>query len=256
MTEIFYAMDHVLLIDDYNDPDNHKHLAKHLIISLSGEINCFIEDEQVTCEGIMISPDVFHTIESDGNDVLVYLFDETTDIAMEIEEKYLKGSPYHALNLATVKEIKSIWNESMVDRSDVHQVQKIYSNTYERILKSCNLDTKSPYIKDYRIKKVLCLLRGREEIKEGIIGELAQMVFLSQSRLSHLFKKETKISINSFLVIMKILKTYKYMLLGENITDSSIKAGFNSPSHFATTNKNMFGLSANKFRKDAIFTQV
>ena len=180
MTEIFYAMDHVLLIDDYNDPDNHKHLAKHLIISLSREINCFIEDEQVTCEGIMIAHDVFHRIESDGNDVLVYLFDETTDIAKEIEEKYLKDSPYYALTLAIVEEIKSIWNESMVDRSNSHQVQKIYSNTYERILKSCNLDTKMPYIEDYRIKKVLCLIRGREEIKEGTIGELAKMVFLSQ----------------------------------------------------------------------------
>ncbi|GAA0179011.1 helix-turn-helix domain-containing protein [Clostridium sediminicola] len=256
MTEIFWAMDHVLLLADYNDPEKHKHWAKHLLISLSGKINCFIEDEQVTCEGIMISSNVSHTIESNGNDLLLYLFDETTDIAKEIEEKYLENIPYYTLNLATVQEIKKIWNENMESRKDVHQVQKTYSNTYERILSACHLDTKRPYIKDDRIKKVLSLLRDREEITEGMISELGKKVFLSQSRLSHLFKEETKISLNSFLVMIKIAKTYEYILAGENITEASIKAGFHSPSHFATTNKNMFGITANGFRKDVRFIQV
>lgn len=256
MTEIFWAMDHVLLLADYNDPEKHKHWAKHLLISLSGKINCFIEDEQVICEGIMISSNVSHTIESNENDVLVYLFDETTDIAKEIEEKYLNNMPYYTLNLATVQEIKTIWNENMESRKEVHQVQNTYSSTYERILSACHLDTKRSYIKDDRIKKVLSLLRDREEITEGMIIELSTRLFISQSRLSHLFKEETKISLNSFLVSIKIAKTYEYILAGENITEACIKAGFYSSSHFATTNKRMFGITANVFRKDVRFIQI
>ncbi|MCY6959913.1 AraC family transcriptional regulator [Clostridium brassicae] len=256
MTNVFCGMDHVLLVDDYSDPEKHKHWAKHLLISLDGKINCFIQNEKVICEGIMISSNVLHTVETNKNDVLVYLFDETTDIAKEIEEKYLKDKLYHVIELDTVQEIKTIWNENMKNLKDAHQVEKAYSNTYERILGACNLNTKKPYIKDGRIKEVLSLLKDTEEITEGIIGELAQRVYLSQSRLSHLFKEETKISLNSFLVIMKIAKTYDYISLGENITEASIKAGFNSPSHFATTNKNMFGISANELRKDVRFIQV
>lgn len=256
MTEIFCAMDHVLLLADYNEPEKHKHWAKHLLISLGGEINCFIQDEKITCKGIIIASNVFHTIESNGNDVLVYLFDETTDIAKEIEEKYLKDISYYTLNLNTVQEIKKIWNENMSKRKNNKQIQKNYYSVYEKILRECKLDTKKPYIKDKRIKKVVLLLQHREEITEGIIGELAEKVFLSQSRLSHLFKEETKISLSSFLVIMKIAKAYEYILAGESITEASIKAGFNSPSHFATTNKNMFGISANEFRKDVRVIQI
>ncbi|SHF06553.1 ribonuclease BN [Clostridium fallax] len=110
MTEVFYGLDHVLLLDDYSNPKKHKHLAKHLLISLSGEINCLIEDKNILCKGIIIGSNVFHTIKSNENDILVYLFDETTDIAKEIEEKYLKNNFYHTLELDTVEEIKRFWN--------------------------------------------------------------------------------------------------------------------------------------------------
>lgn len=250
MTEIFCAMDHVLLLVDYNDPDRHKHWAKHLLITLGTEINCFIDDSKVTCHGIIINSNIIHTIESSENNVLVYLFDETTDIAKEIEKKYLKGVSYYTLKLDVVQEIKEIWHKNMRNTENNMNIQKNYFNTYEQILRICNLDIKKPYIKDDRIKKILCLLKNKEEITEGIIDELAESVFLSKSRLSHLFKEETKISLNSFLVIKKIAKTYEYILAGKNITEAAIKAGFYSASHFATTNKNMFGISANEFRKD------
>nr|WP_242846410.1 helix-turn-helix transcriptional regulator [Clostridium botulinum] len=86
--------------------------------------------------------------------------------------------------------------------------------------------------------------------------ELAKKVFLSRSRLTHLFKEETKISLNSFLIILKISKSYEYILSGKTITEACIKAGFYSPSHFATTNKKMFGISASAFRKDVKIIQV
>ncbi|EJO5347265.1 helix-turn-helix transcriptional regulator [Clostridium botulinum] len=250
MTEFFYAMDHVLLVADYNEPEKHKHCAKHLLISLGEEFTCFVEDKQVICKGIIISSNVFHTIESNGNDILVYLFDETTDIAKEIEEKYLKNTFYHILNSAIIQAIKTIWNENMSNRKSNTQIQKIYYSIYEKILKVCNLDTKKPYITDERIKKVLFLIQDMEEIHTGTIDYLAKKVFLSKSRLSHLFKEETKISLSSFLVIMKISKAYEYILLGESLTEASIKAGFSSLSHFVTVNKSMFGMSANEFRKD------
>ncbi|WP_243150447.1 ribonuclease BN [Clostridium sporogenes] len=118
MTEIFCALDHVLLLADYNDPEKHKHWAKHLLISLKGNFNCLIEGEKISCEGIMISSNVFHTIESNGEDLLVYIFDETTDISKEIEETYLKNRDYYILKSDIVEKIKTIWNHSMGKTSD------------------------------------------------------------------------------------------------------------------------------------------
>ncbi len=59
----------------------------------------------------MISSNVFHTIESNGEDLLVYIFDETTDISKEIEETYLKNRDYYILKSDIVEKIKTIWND-------------------------------------------------------------------------------------------------------------------------------------------------
>lgn len=256
MTEIFCGIDHVLLLADYNEPDKHKHWSKHLIINFEEDMRCFIEDEEVVCKGIFIDANILHTIETKSNHILVYLFDETTDVANEIKEKYLENKTYYVLKQEVIDGIKIIWNENMANRKDDKDIERKYSKTYENIIEACKLDTKRPFIKDERIYKVLDIIEKKEEISEGIIGELAENVFLSQSRLSHLFKEETKISLSSFLVIMKISKTYGYILEGKSITEAAVMAGFNSPSHFATTNKNMFGISAYEIKKDVKIIKI
>jgi len=255
MTDIYCVIDHILVTADYSDPKIHRHWAKHLFISLSGPMNCIIEDQKVECEGIMLSSNVFHTIESQGT-VLVYLFDETTDVAKKMEETYLKDSQYKVINLSEVQKIKKNWNESMSNLNNFKNVRDIYLITHKKILKVIKLDNNKSYINDDRIKKALLLLRNREEISDGIIEELAKMAFLSQSRFSHLFKEQTNISLNSFLVIMKIVKAYKYILDGKSITEASVQAGFNSPSHFATTNKSMFGINTSELKKSARIIQI
>lgn len=255
MTDIFCAIDHIFLIADYRDPQIHRHWAKHIFISLNGQINCIIEGQKVECEGIMLSSNVFHTIESQGK-VLVYLFDETTDVAKKMEEVHLKKSKYKVINLSDVEKIKKIWNKSMLNLNNFKNIRGIYLNTHNKVLKAIKLDITSSYINDDRIKKALISLWNRKEIYEGIIEELAKMVFLSQSRFSHLFKKQTNIPLNSFLVIMKSVKAYQYILEGKSITEASIQAGFSSSSHFATTSKGIFGINANELKKCARITNI
>lgn len=255
MTDIFCAIDHILLYADYSDPQVHKHWAKHIFISLNGKMNCIIEGQKVECEGIMLSSNVFHTIESKGT-VLVYLFDETTDVAKKIEETYLKKSKYKVINLSKVQKIKKIWNESMLNLNELKNIKDIYLKTHKKILEIIKLDVTRLYIDDDRIKEALLSLWNRKEINEGVIEGLAEMVFLSQSRFSHLFKEQTSIPLNSFLVMMKIVKSYQYILEGKSITEASIQAGFNSSSHFATTNKRLLGISANEIKKCARIIQI
>lgn len=255
MTDIFCAMDHILLYADYSDPQIHRHWAKHIFISLNGQMNYIIGDQKVECEGIMLSSNVYHTIENQGK-VLVYFIHETTDLAKKIEETYLKNHKYKIINISEVQHIRKIWNQSMSNLNNFKNAREIYLNTHNKVLKTIKLDITRSYIDDDRIKKVLLSLWNKREIDEGIIEELAKMVFLSQSRLSHLFKEQTSIPLNSFLVIMKIVKAYQYILEGESITEASIQAGFSSSSHFATTSKSIFGINANGLKKCARIIQI
>ncbi len=110
---------------------------------------------------------------------------------------------------------------------------------------------------DERIEKVLSLFEGEGKEDEALtLKDLSQGVSLSQSRLAHLFMEETGIPLKSYTVIRKLKKAYDALFNGDNITMAALNAGFNSPSHFAYTNKLMTGMSASGILKDSEFLKA
>ena len=98
-----------------------------------------------------------------------------------------------------------------------------------------------PY--DVRIQDVNEYIHKADIHEHSIVEELSREVCLSKSRLSHLFREQTGMTLHSYLAFEKLRKTWRYMGLGYSITDSCMRAGFASPSHCAATSKRMFGIS-------------
>ena len=67
--------------------------------------------------------------------------------------------------------------------------------------------------------------------------------------MSHIFKDETGMTLHSYLALVKLRKTTEYIEQGMNITEASIYAGFDTPSHCAATCKRMFGISLREVYK-------
>lgn len=111
------------------------------------------------------------------------------------------------------------------------------------------LDTVSSLPRDERISEVLEYLRTLDEIPEDITSQLCGKVCLSAGRLSHLFKENVGISLHRYLAMDKMRKGYIHYQKYGNITEASMRAGFDSPSHFAATCKRMFGISFSEFIK-------
>jgi AraC-like DNA-binding protein len=55
---------------------------------------------------------------------------------------------------------------------------------------------------------------------------LAELVYLSSSRLSHLFKEETGLSVRQFVLHRKLVKSLQAMYEQHNFTESSFMGGF------------------------------
>lgn len=254
LTEIYSSMDHILLLADYSDPKLHKHFAKHLIISLKDELSCTIEEKSISCNGILINSNIIHTIDSKNQRVLVFLFDETSDIAKEFQKQYFTHRQFAVLPKESVRKIVKIWSQLIEVKKE--NSTHAYKKAFKEIMEVCNVKSKVVLNKDDRIKNVIEYLNCIDTISEGTLDELAKHVFLSKSRLSHLFKEQVRISLNQFLVIEKMRKTYEYLDKGCSITDAAIKAGFNSSSHFANTNKAMFGLTANELKNDIRYVVI
>ncbi len=239
MTDILFEYDHMLIRSEYRTPDIHSHLAVHLVIAIDGKLNVVVGDDSLETEAVFIASDVNHTIYADKGEMLVYLFDSTTWYAAEIQTKYLKVNSYFTLPSDTAKELQNIWKNCKGNLKAADS--KLLSFLELTKIEDDNVDV--------RIKTILETMKEISEIPSDFISLLCDKVNLSKSRLSHLFKESMGISMHRYIALDKMKKGFLYYMQYQNITDAAMQAGFDSPSHFASTCKRMFGLSFSEFIK-------
>lgn len=227
-----FSFDHIFFNANYRTPDIHRHFAKHIIFARQGELECLIDGKAFNCRGVVIQSNVPHTVNVQSSQMSVYLFDETCNRSKQIDEMYICGKNYALINDETCNTVSKVLNESDAD---------------EKVLKILGLDSCGAANYDERIADVLSFIESSETLEAGIMEELCRVAYLSESRLSHLFREQVGISVAGYLLLTKLAKTYSYLSEGENITQAAIKAGFASPSHFAAVNKRQFGISATDF---------
>jgi len=246
MKEAYWSYDHILISKGYIDPEPHKHLAKHLIFSNNNEFECTVGGLVLRCKGICIDSNIIHTVKHDAGGLLVFLFDETSNLAEELSEKYLKGAPYLVLKDELAYEVGRQWQENCIDAGKLD----------ETVLSVCNLLRGSPAKFDNRIHQLLEYVYKLEGIDKYTMESLCSMLCLSHSRLSHLFSEQVGVSLGNYLVFEKMRKAYTYVAAGERITDACIRAGFNGFSHFANVCRNMFGIAFTDFSKTVLFKEI
>lgn len=229
----------MLIRSEYRTPDMHSHLAVHLVIALDGKLNVVVEDKEFQADAVFIDSDVNHTIYADKGEMLVYLFDSTTRYAAEIQAEYLKEKSYLQLTSDMATELQNIWKNCKGNLKAADS--KLLSFLELTKIEDDNVDV--------RIKTVLETIKDLPEIPNDFVSLLCDKVNLSKSRLSHLFKETMGISLHRYIALDKMKKGFLYYMQGQNITDAAMKAGFDSPSHFASTCKRMFGLSFSEFIK-------
>ncbi|QZY56841.1 helix-turn-helix transcriptional regulator [Crassaminicella profunda] len=233
MSEIFKFCDPMMILANYKNPERHKHLASHIIISLGGEMEWQIENKNIKCRGICIDSNIIHTGTIGEEGSIVFLFTEISRYAASIKKKYFNGNPHEVLNDDVVdRMIKEYVNH----RNDKKILDAI-------LLQQCGIDNSDNHRYEERVEKILCYISGLKSIEHSIIEDLSNQIYVSKSRLSHLFREQTGMTLHSYLAFEKLRKTYKYFCEGRNITEACMLAGFASSSHCASTCKRMFGIS-------------
>lgn len=248
---IYFGKDHILSFGDTNNACLHKHLAKHISVSLEAPLKFFIGNDKILCNGIVINSNVMHAAKCFSQKHIVFMFEESSNIAEEIDRKYLHASDYCLLNQNVIDNIKREFNLQCLTAN-----RDEYNKTFYKLLNLLGLNNNIPCVTDARIIQILNILDTKEEINNNIIKEILDLINISQSRLSHLFKEQVGIALNSYLVMIKLKKAYKYLIEGNNITNAALKAGFDSSSHFAATSKNLLGISAQKISRECRFIIV
>ncbi|WP_167957447.1 helix-turn-helix domain-containing protein [Anaerosporobacter faecicola] len=240
MTERYDFPYSTLLLADYADPKPHKHLASHLMISLGDEMEWRIGEDNVKAKGIAIASNIMHTGQTGQERTMVFLFAVVGIYGKCLERDFLKGKSYAILPDDLVERAIRAYHE---------QQEEQRSNLPERILSCLGIEGTEEEIYEPRVQQIIQMIGAKETIESDIVEEISKQVCLSKSRLSHLFRKETGMTLHSFLAFEKLVKTNVYLKQGLNITESCMKAGFDSPSHCAATSQKMFGIALREVYK-------
>ena len=116
-------------------------------------------------------------------------------------------------------------------------------------------DLASPVNMDERVAEAVKLMQ-RLNISQAPTKIIAEKVYLSESRLAHLFKENIGIPIRRYLLWSRLAKAVAYIFNGETFTSAAHSAGFADAAHFSRTFKQMFGLNLREIFKNSQFVQV
>ena len=260
MNEIYLAKNHLMIKTEYKDPEVHRHSAAHILISLKGPVRFQVDGQEMTGFGAVIPSGLPHTVcgapdeDEEGKpfsmpSLLLFLFDETTFVAQCIRKS----------RLITEKQAQTVlqWYRDMREAADAAAA---YPSFLRQVLKELGLSGNgqiagNPQGADGTLAAESQQAAGDERIRQAYVyidehigsdmtvASIAETFCMSESRFSHLFRKEAGMSVANYLVSRKLYFTYLGLMKGKNITTAALDAGFSDPSHFAATNKRMFGLS-------------
>jgi AraC-like DNA-binding protein len=103
---------------------------------------------------------------------------------------------------------------------------------------------------DSRVIMAIDYIRKNDLVYTDLIRKLVNEVYLSESRLSHLFKMNTGVSLKKYLVWSRLKKTVNAHLHKEfDLYSAMIHSGFYDQAHFSKNYKNMIGVNPSKVYK-------
>lgn len=248
MHKIFWDMGMVAMLTSNIDAADHEHWMLQLFYMPEGKMNLTVGSKTLQGKLIVVNQNCTHSFQTNDSIHFSMLITPGTELCEHLTHAFLENRDYYDFSLMADEKLEKTFQE-LVNDSTVDNYKKFRNLLFHTFhLAECE----ESHENESRIAMVMSLL-SKENLS---IQELADKLALSPSRLSHLFREETKTPLKSFLVLNQMFIAFEKLFQGKSITEAALDAGFNSPSHFAATTKKMMGESPSKSLKDSEFLKV
>lgn len=244
---VFEGEDHISFITDKVKASEHAHNYIQMTIGLNQAFDLKIENVKEALYGVIIDSNVPHDLNGNGFWQFYMLINPESCFGLEVKRRYLIESSTYKLDFDLIESILHLLSNIKCCNS--------YLTYIKQAMCTLGITYKNRSTLDNRCEDVINIIK-QIPLNQLTIPSLAQHVFLSESRLSHLFKEEVGISISSYLVHEKMRKAFRLVFEGETLTDAAIAAGFSSSSHFSRCVREKLGMSPSMITKDSRYMQV
>lgn len=237
MSRLVFQESYIVVIPSFDKTDMHKHPFMHLFF---GRNSCKITAEKNEIQGniILLDSNVKHIVKEGNGCDFFLLIDPTSTIAEQLCDQYLQNSFYYNIT----------GNIENVPRDFYNLSDKEVAKAIEKILLDIGVSIKNVHKKDSRVEQVISNIISGDWLNYSV-KKIAESAFLSESRLTHLFKEEVGISLKSYILIRKMECAYRFVSLGGKITHAAQEGGFASSAHLAYTCKTLTGVSITEVLK-------
>lgn len=223
--------------EGFGDAAFHSHHAIQITACLSGSLSLTSAAGTLSAPAIAVAADARHKFEAHG--LLAFIFVEPESRS----GRALGASLFESRDLA---EVNSAALESILEP---------LRRTFERPLGSDDLlrvgrdvvhslaptgDTPLP---DPRILKILDYTASHLDEPLGLAAASAG-VYLSPSRLRHLFVEQTGLPYKTYLLWLRLMRAVHVYSGGASLTEAAHSAGFSDSAHFSRVFRRTFGLPA------------
>lgn len=213
----------------------HAHHAMEIIFAVDGNLTVY-SGKNIKAHGVIIRPDTPHSVTSDGLTISILLFPET-ELCNEVSA-LLSGKNIVKLEAPVVGDLKKHFKNYTSKHFNEDSICTLLSQS----VGSGHARDISQNQIDFRVTKVIDLIKSSPQ-KSVPFARLISESGLSESRLLHLFKKETGTTIRKFALWNKLQHAIKLHLAGNNLTKAASLSGFTDAAHFNRVFVSNFGLN-------------
>ena len=222
--------------DGFGDAHFHAHHAIQITVALAGSLQLSTEARTLSGPALAVAADRKHRFDASGLLAFVFLEPESL-LGRVVQEK--------------------IFREGDLAQLDADAADKLASlrHTFERKLKDealldagrdfaqCLADAGTAPLPDPRVRRIVEY--ARTHLHEPLtLSTAAHGVYLSPSRLRHLFVEQTGLPFKTYVLWLRLMKAVQIYSSGASLTDAALSAGFSDSAHFSRIFRRTFGLPA------------
>jgi AraC-like DNA-binding protein len=221
----------------FGDAQFHRHHALQLTVSLSGSLMLATEHAALTAPAIAVATDARHRFEADG--LMVFVFVEPESRAgRALHAALFAEAPLAALDLApllpALDPLRATFQAGL--RSEA------LLRAGEAALAAL-APAEPAALPDPRVLKIIDQAALDPDLPLDSAAAAAG-VYLSPSRLRHLFVEHTGLAFKTYVLWLRLVRALQVYAEGRNLTEAAHAAGFADSAHFSRIFKRTFGLPA------------
>ncbi len=221
----------------FGDAGFHSHHAIQLTISLSGDLSLTCGGETRSGQVIAVATDTLHRFAASGLLAFVFVEPESPS-GRALSESLFRDGPMivaeEAGFVAAIEPLRGAF-EGPMERA-------VMLDIASQAVAVLGGETAAS-LPDARIRQIIRHALAHPELSLDQAAAGAR-VFLSGSRLRHLFVEQTGLAFKTYMLWQRLMRALEVYANGQSLTEAAHQAGFSDSAHFSRVFKRYFGLPA------------